>query len=227
MGSESPLRSFLASPGGARLGSFDEVRGFIFAVAGTPELVPPSEWLPEAFQGKRPDFESEEQAQAVVGELMRLYNTAVAGGRRLKKQAPAFRKETLSNLDADSAVARWSRGFLRGHSWLQEEWKRFTPEELEEELASILLVLTFFASRQMAEACRAETGGAKSLGEVAEIMRRTFRDALVGYVRLGQSIYEARLEDSRAAARVEAGRNEPCPCGSGIKYKRCCGAAGN
>ncbi|WP_444814782.1 SEC-C metal-binding domain-containing protein [Variovorax flavidus] len=22
----------------------------------------------------------------------------------------------------------------------------------------------------------------------------------------------------------KVGRNEPCPCGSGVKYKRCCGA---
>jgi SEC-C motif-containing protein len=23
---------------------------------------------------------------------------------------------------------------------------------------------------------------------------------------------------------VKAGRNDPCPCGSGKKYKKCCGA---
>jgi SWIM/SEC-C metal-binding protein len=27
-----------------------------------------------------------------------------------------------------------------------------------------------------------------------------------------------------AKAQVKTGRNEPCPCGSGKKYKRCCGA---
>jgi uncharacterized protein len=26
-------------------------------------------------------------------------------------------------------------------------------------------------------------------------------------------------------ANVEIGRNDPCPCGSGKKYKRCCGGA--
>ncbi len=26
-----------------------------------------------------------------------------------------------------------------------------------------------------------------------------------------------------AKAQVKSGRNEPCPCGSGKKYKRCCG----
>jgi uncharacterized protein YecA (UPF0149 family) len=35
-----------------------------------------------------------------------------------------------------------------------------------------------------------------------------------------------RLEKlSRAPVKsVKIGRNEPCPCGSGKKYKKCCGA---
>jgi uncharacterized protein YecA (UPF0149 family) len=28
-----------------------------------------------------------------------------------------------------------------------------------------------------------------------------------------------------AAANQKVGRNDPCPCGSGKKYKKCCGAA--
>ena len=33
-----------------------------------------------------------------------------------------------------------------------------------------------------------------------------------------------RLNDLRQARAVAVGRNAPCPCGSGKKYKRCCGA---
>jgi SWIM/SEC-C metal-binding protein len=28
----------------------------------------------------------------------------------------------------------------------------------------------------------------------------------------------------RAKAERRPGRNEPCPCGSGLKYKKCCGS---
>lgn len=28
-----------------------------------------------------------------------------------------------------------------------------------------------------------------------------------------------------AAPKVKVGRNDPCPCGSGIKFKRCCGGS--
>ena len=34
----------------------------------------------------------------------------------------------------------------------------------------------------------------------------------------------ASREQPRAAAPKEAGRNDPCPCGSGLKYKKCCAA---
>jgi uncharacterized protein YecA (UPF0149 family) len=39
----------------------------------------------------------------------------------------------------------------------------------------------------------------------------------------GEKLMEiVRTADSKASAR-QAGRNDPCPCGSGKKYKRCCG----
>lgn len=34
-----------------------------------------------------------------------------------------------------------------------------------------------------------------------------------------------RTQESEASAREQPGRNDPCPCGSGRKYKKCCGAA--
>ena len=33
----------------------------------------------------------------------------------------------------------------------------------------------------------------------------------------------AKAEPQAAPKRAPAGRNDPCPCGSGVKYKKCCG----
>jgi hypothetical protein len=35
---------------------------------------------------------------------------------------------------------------------------------------------------------------------------------------------EASPDADQARERLKGGRNDPCPCGSGKKYKRCCGA---
>ena len=32
-----------------------------------------------------------------------------------------------------------------------------------------------------------------------------------------------RMEDAPAAGAQKVGRNDPCPCGSGKKFKKCCG----
>ena len=34
-----------------------------------------------------------------------------------------------------------------------------------------------------------------------------------------------RTQEAEAANKGQPGRNDPCPCGSGKKYKKCCGAA--
>jgi uncharacterized protein len=39
-------------------------------------------------------------------------------------------------------------------------------------------------------------------------------------------MHRVRSDDLRARL-ASAGRNDPCPCGSGRKFKHCCGARGN
>ena len=45
-------------------------------------------------------------------------------------------------------------------------------------------------------------------------------EALVALAEAGD-VDDGRVEPYRAPVKV--GRNEPCPCGSGKKYKKCCG----
>ena len=33
-----------------------------------------------------------------------------------------------------------------------------------------------------------------------------------------------KFHEDHRAVRIKVGRNDPCPCGSGKKYKKCCGA---
>jgi len=38
---------------------------------------------------------------------------------------------------------------------------------------------------------------------------------------------EKMLNPAQPAASTKVGRNDPCPCGSGRKYKKCCGSSGS
>jgi uncharacterized protein YecA (UPF0149 family) len=99
---------------------------------------------------------------------------------------------------------------------------------LAEEFSATLLALSFFSSRKLAEAFSAETDR-QDLSAMAETIRRVFPDAMAEYSHLGRSIHKLLMEQqgTQAEARrtVKTGRNDPCPCGSGRKYKKCCGGA--
>ena len=116
---------------------------------------------------------------------------------------------------------------MRGHHWLDESWDPYVPAELDDEFAALLMALSFFASKNIAEAFRMETKQ-KNLAAMATKVRRVFPDAVAEYARLGRMIHKVVLESQAAETRprrsVKIGRNEPCPCGSGRKYKVCCGA---
>jgi len=234
---DAMLEAFLSRPshpeGTLSLG---EVRGFIFALAAAPELVKPSEWLPLIFGGEEPDFDGLEEAQPVLGALMALYNDINSEVREEGERMPdgcEFHEEPLANLEPDATVSQWSRGFRLGHLFLAETWDAYLPEELEQEHKALLATLIFFASRSAAERVVEEfTNADASLESVALTFRDLFPAAVARYAAMGTSIWDVVLKrdlerPGPAVAEPRVGRNDPCPCGSGRKYKKCCGAEGH
>lgn len=68
---------------------------------------------------------------------------------------------------------------------------------------------------------RCERGISNSLRELKNLQDRREPDPLTAPVsRVTQT-------ESRSAAPAIIGRNAQCPCGSGLKYKRCCANAGS
>lgn len=86
------------------------------------------------------------------------------------------------------------------------------------------MTLSFFASRRFAERVMAETD--KSDPEAfATTTVRLFPDAMESYAVLGRSLADAQraVEQEPVRAAPTPGRNDACSCGSGKKYKKCCG----
>ncbi len=68
---------------------------------------------------------------------MALYNTANAAVLDPPTLLPAdcpLCDDVLANFDDEAPIAQWSRGFLRGHQWLEELWEETLPEEFQQEL---------------------------------------------------------------------------------------------
>ena len=228
----SLLRTFLSSP--QRLKgtmTYPQLAGFLFSMANAPELIPPSEWLPIVFNDQDARYETRSEAEEVLQAMMALYNDCGRERVKGKMSLPPgceIRPQPLANLDDDAPLSQWARGFLTGHVYLDDIWNEYTPDELDEELGSILMILTFFSSPKLADAYHKEGKGKMSLEHLADTVVRIFPDALIEYARLGRSIFQARREagdlGQEPSARQAIGRNDPCLCGSGKKFKKCCGA---
>ncbi len=119
----STLQAFLDHPSRATGAlSYHELQGFLFTVVSSPELIEPSEWLPIIF-AEDAGYANVEEAKAVLGQIMALYNTINAAVLDPPTLLPAdcqLRDEVLANFEDDAPIAQWSRGFLRGHQWLEQ-----------------------------------------------------------------------------------------------------------
>jgi uncharacterized protein len=156
------LRAFLEHPGRPPdTLTYHELQGFLFTIACAPELVKPSEWMPIVFGDADAGYASLEEAEAIITELMTVYNdvnAAVHEGRAVLPADCEFRSHDLANLDDDAPVGQWSRGFLQGHQWLEETWDPYVPDEIDQDYAALLMTLTFFASSKLARLTAPRSG---------------------------------------------------------------------
>ena len=224
------LRAFLEHPSRpAGTLTYHELQGFLFTVVSAPEMISASEWLPIIFAGEDIDYASVKEAEAVIGQIMTLsntINTAVLDPPTLLPADCQLRDDVLANFDDEAPIAQWSRGFLRGHQWLEQLWEDL-PEEIAEELDATLMALGFFSSRHRAEDFHAEdTSGEQSFEAMADAIHRVVPAAVAQYAHMGRSIAEVLAEpdweEPERTDHAKIARNEPCPCGSGKKYKNCC-----
>jgi hypothetical protein len=80
----------------------------------------------------------------------------------------------------------------------------YVPAELDDEFAAMLMVLSFFASVDLARNFCAETK--QDLAEMARGVRRSLPDAVAQYARLGRTIHHVQLENQAAERRPRRSR---------------------
>lgn len=187
--------------------AFHELQGFLFAIVCSPELVPPSEWLPVISDEKDMGFENENEARRIMGLIMSLYNAINEAAISRSNCMPLgceFRDDIEANYDDELPISLWSLGFTIGHDWLAEVWENCVPDELDGEVGSTTMVLSFFGSRPLAEAYYLEATTTPTqrkprvpFVEYAETVRGLFPDAMASYAHIGRRVSEiiAELDD--------------------------------
>ncbi len=202
------------------------VEGFLTAVTIGPELIMPAQWLPWVWdrdEGKiNPKFENMDQADQIINLLMRHYNGILG---QFIDDAAGF--TPLFNFGAAWGVSEWCQGFLLGTSFSKAAWLVLS-EAHPELLQPFLLLGTDKGIEQlnMEPDSTGETINAivPSLAAIYAfwMKRRVIREPDPSFHILPLGSTNTRQPIQRELPKV--GRNDVCPCGSGKKYKKCCGA---
>ena len=121
----------------------------------------------------------------------------------------------------------WVSGFERAMRLRRDAWEQIVESEDEEAGASVTMMLTLHG---IAEGDSDLPD--RSISDLSDKAPDMITDIVIALNRWtkGYPQSDVLLAGSERSASVAAfrtnkvGRNEPCPCGSGRKYKRCCGA---
>lgn len=194
----------------------DEVQAVLCAIVSGPEPVQPNVWLPEVL-GK--GMEKDDPVVAETVELlMRLNNDIAAALLADETVAPVLYPEDESCETYDYAA--WADSYVFG-AGLAGDWYELAGKHADD--LSELLEPMFLLNGMLKE--DVEKSGERWFSPAEEA--RLVADIQENLPVIVQTLYNfwrnKRMGGTVRNEEPKSGRNDPCPCGSGRKYKQCCG----
>ncbi|MFN7834664.1 MAG: UPF0149 family protein [Burkholderiaceae bacterium] len=201
--------------------TLDMLDGFLHAIAIGPTTIHPEQWLPKIWgtEEMMPPMGSIDEINRVLRMVMRHLNGIIAGLEADPREiAPCWPIMPYCGRQYEDAEG-WAYGFVEGMRLNWKDWKPLldTPEgRAWFRPIGLLGELDF---------CPEQDKFTKTPAKRAKLALE-IPDAVLNmhafWLPLRHAIYERKVAKT---LQPKVGRNEPCPCGSGKKFKKCCGAA--
>ena len=216
------LGDFLKSCKSGTAMNIEELDGFFAALIAGPETVMPSEYHPVVFGGEMSDaceFSSLEEANEIFGLMMRHWNT-IAG--TLSKDE-AYVPLVLEGEDGLAHGNDWAKGFMRGMHMRHDGWAELVNDE--ESGGCLIPVMMLYHEHDEDPRMRPGLIAPEKRGDIIAHMAAGLVGAYRYFRRRRKPREGTAVEHDSRRSTTKIGRNDPCPCGSGKKYKKCCGGA--
>jgi uncharacterized protein len=204
--------------------TMDALDGYLHAIAIGPITLTPRQWMPGIWgegDSMMPPVESIEKLNRILELIMRLFNSIIDGlEQRPREIDPLWCTREYRGKEYDDAEG-WADGFCEGVKLCQHEWTPLleTPQGQAWYRPIGLLGEDDFSPEQDA-LTRTPAMRSKLALQIPEAVVAMYEH----WLPYRRAIYEREVAKTLQA---KVGRNEPCPCGSGKKFKKCCGAAAN
>jgi len=192
-----------------------ELDGFLTGLLVCPEVIPPGEWM-EVVWGPEtsgiPPFEDPLDVQ--------WFANAVAARRdEIARDLARGKLQPLLDVDERDGEVLWEYwidGFAEATALRPEGWEALADDPVMATPWSRLATLIAVARNESdLDSVAVNALQDRAVAELKEAVQRLYaaRDRVAGTTSLAPV----------ATTASKVGRNDPCPCGSGKKHKRCCG----
>ncbi len=194
-----------------------ELDGFLTGISVSPDAIPPAEWLQSVWgsddSGVAP-FDDPLDVQWFADAVMARH-AEIARDLARGKLRPIF---DVDERNGDVLWELWIDGFAEAMALRPDGWDAVANGDDPDAAAALESLSTLIAI--------ARNESPLDSMEINAFEDRATTDLVDGVQRLHLA-RSRRQTDSPAqaigAASAKIGRNDPCPCGSGKKSKRCCG----
>jgi uncharacterized protein len=186
---------------------FDGLLGLLHAVVLAPSPLQPSVWLPVLLPEGLGDLD-DDTVKEFIGLVMRQYNDVVDGLARSSATMPMA--EDVEG--CESFAAGYVAGAELDPAWIgnDDRWTFAAP------LAYLAGRLDLVPATMLEDILRHLEPDPK------ELVRQQMGGLIAATNESFEKHRRASLSQRPRLTPGRVGRNEPCPCGSGKKYKRCC-----
>jgi uncharacterized protein len=195
--------------------NISELDGFLTAIVSGLNTIMPSQWLASIWGDVEPVWEKESDLLEFMELSMRLMNTISGSLINDPMNFEPLFQELEKDGETIPVVDSWCYGYLRAMEIDKSNWSSTDPDLL----ASIQLIQKFGDD---------ETFLSFTDHSYEEVLEQI--DAIPDAAILIHSHFLHQRSDNTKSTfqqpiqrdTPKVGRNDPCPCGSGKKFKKCC-----
>lgn len=198
--------------------TMDSLHGYLTAIAIGPEDILMAEWLPQVWgsdPAQAPKFKSDKEAERITSLVARFMNEiAITLEVAPKEFEPLFCEHEWEGKTLIDAEA-WTWGFCEGMNLRAKAWEPIWTSNL----APLMRPIYLLGADEIEEEELVLVDDPVKCHKLAVEIEANLIDLYRYWLPKRKS---AIATVKREAPKV--GRNDDCACGSGKKYKKCCGA---
>jgi len=199
--------------------------GFLTAIVSGPVMLPPSEWFPRVWGPTKedaPTFDTNAKAERITYLMMR-HLTGIIWNLHQDTEhfEPLF---DISAYDDDSREyvdgEMWAHGFMIAIDMQRDSWKpAFESKHGSKMLRPIQLLGATDVTREEEELVKTPSQREELTNQIPASIRWIYKF----WAPYRHAVAELTIANKFEQEGQKQGRNAPCSCGSGRKFKKCCG----